>query len=206
MGTSTEKSNKSRKASSEQGGREPSALATSRAVDVSCGLVQLIKAGFVFEGGKEVQDARVNKAKEHVTLQTPKQQHRDHVYVCDTCCMRFRPSENNDTSCPIHDEAGTESQVNCLLLICHPLKVMPGETGLSTVDTITEMGFDEEFDEEELQEEANQLLSRIDHQTCNTGSFSDKYGDEYHGCTQEELIILGLVSGSDSECDYHSDY
>jgi len=33
----------------------------SHAVAVSCGLVQLIKAGFVFEGGVEVRQARVNK-------------------------------------------------------------------------------------------------------------------------------------------------
>ena len=31
---------------------------------MSCGLVQLIKAGFVFEGGREVQQARTNKVNE----------------------------------------------------------------------------------------------------------------------------------------------
>ena len=30
---------------------------------MSCGLVQLIKAGFVFEGGKEVMQARAQKDK-----------------------------------------------------------------------------------------------------------------------------------------------
>ena len=31
---------------------------------MSCGLVQLIEAGFVFEGGKEVNMARLHKAKD----------------------------------------------------------------------------------------------------------------------------------------------
>ena len=48
-----------RKASTEQGGGGPGLLDTSCAVAVSCG--QLIKAGFMFEGGKEVQDARTHK-------------------------------------------------------------------------------------------------------------------------------------------------
>ena len=38
-------------------------MAASRAFAVSCGLVQLIKAGFVCEGGKEVRDARIQKGK-----------------------------------------------------------------------------------------------------------------------------------------------
>ena len=32
---------------------------------MSCGLVQLIEAGFVFEGGKEVKQARTQKAREN---------------------------------------------------------------------------------------------------------------------------------------------
>ena len=35
-----------------------------RVVAVSCGLVQLIKAGFVIEGGKAVAMARANKTKD----------------------------------------------------------------------------------------------------------------------------------------------
>ena len=49
--------------SSEQGRGGRGGLAASRAVAVSCGLVQLIKAGFVFEGGKEVGLARTQKGK-----------------------------------------------------------------------------------------------------------------------------------------------
>ena len=48
-------------ASSEQGRGGQSTIDLSGAVAVSCGLVQLIKAGFVFEGGKEVQQARTQK-------------------------------------------------------------------------------------------------------------------------------------------------
>jgi hypothetical protein len=47
--------------SSEQGRGGRGGLAASRAVAVSCGLVQLIKAGFVFEGGKAVGLARTHK-------------------------------------------------------------------------------------------------------------------------------------------------
>ena len=36
-------------------------MTASRAVAVSCGLVWLIKVGFVFEGGKAVGLARANK-------------------------------------------------------------------------------------------------------------------------------------------------
>ena len=49
--------------SSEQGGGGQSALDASRAVAVSCRLVQLIKAGFVFEGGEAVKQARSQKGK-----------------------------------------------------------------------------------------------------------------------------------------------
>ena len=41
-------------------------LDISRAVAVSCGLVQLIKAGFVFEGGEKVKQARATKGKQEI--------------------------------------------------------------------------------------------------------------------------------------------
>ena len=50
--------------SSEPGGGGPGALAASRVVAVSCGLVQLINAGFMFEGGNVVRKAKMEKGKQ----------------------------------------------------------------------------------------------------------------------------------------------
>jgi len=63
MGENTERAQvwQKQNASSEQGRGGRSAIAALRIVAVSCGLVQLIKAGFVFEGGKAVQQARYSK-------------------------------------------------------------------------------------------------------------------------------------------------
>ena len=46
---------------SEQGTGGRGGLTASRVVAMSCGLVQLIKAGFAFESGKEVSRVRADK-------------------------------------------------------------------------------------------------------------------------------------------------